>query len=352
MALLTFDGLETMGGDANNPVDATFSRRYYSSDPNDIRVMTGKYGRLGFYLIDTGGVFQFRSGPVGAYGTDTTKIWGWSMRSPNNTSSAYYLARWITDASQFACGLKIFQDGTVVLYDRAASIIGMSPPGQARARAWNTYEAKIYCHSSAGTFELYTNSELSFSLTGLDTNSSSGTYHTRCYFYSQSAQVAIATRYDDFYICDTAGSTFNDFVGEFTTVASFPTGDDTSDWTPSTGNDHYALVDEAEPDDDTTYIDGTTATDVDKFTTTNLAAGINAVLAVVLGTDARLDSAGSKSYKQLLDSGGTDYDGQTQALTTTDWVYTYDVWEEDPDTSSPWTVDDYNATIPGVEVVS
>lgn len=359
MAILWCDGLETLGVDGGDPVDATFNRRYFSNDPEDIRIDNGRFTtgssteRLAFSLQDVGSGFVMYAGPrYGPYDSDTTKIWGFSQRFPNALSSAYYMIRWVTDTGLWSIGIKGFPDGAAALYDGSGSLISVSEPGFLVTRGWNRVEAKVYAHASAGTFELWVNGEQCLNLSGLNTiTAASGTYHARAFLYSQSSVAAASTRFDDIYVCNTSGSTHNDFVGDFTSLASFPTGDDTTEWTPSTGNAHYALVDEAEPDDDTTYVDSDTVNDVDKFTTTNLTS-IDSVLAVVLGVDARLVDAGDRSYRSILDSGGTEYAGQTVPLTDTTWVYTFDIWEQDPDTSLAWTVNGYNATKPGVEVVS
>jgi hypothetical protein len=348
MALLIHDGFETLGDSGNDPNDTVFSQRYYSAQPAGIQIATGKYNRRCFFLNAGAGIMGTYSGRKGGpYSTDTTKIWGLSLLNSGRTSGAYYIIRWITDTDFFACGLKAFDDGSLILYDRSGSTLAIGPPGMIRIQAWNRIEVKLYYHTSAGTIEVKVNGKTALTATGIDTAGVSGSYHVRAYLYND---IAKSRKWDDWYVCDTSGSTFNDFLGPITCIAHYPTGDDLSEWSPSAGADHYLLVDEAEPDNATTYVEGTNGTE-DKFTTTNLT-GVSTICAVTLGVDYALDVAGDRDIRQVLESGGTDYPGDTITVNTTDYIYYYDLWDQDPDTSSAWTVNGYNATKIGVEVVA
>lgn len=353
MALIQFDGYETLGDSGTDPINAVFDRRYYSSDTLDIRVDTGRYGRRCFQLNDLSGfiVVYARTTPSGAYNTSTTKIWNMSLRMPVEFGSAYYMARWVDENSQIACGLKVFPDGTVALYDHSQSLLALTASDAMRVRCWNRLEIKLTCHPTNGSIVIRCNGREIMNETGVDTSGSSGgAYHVRCLLYSNSGTASYAQRWDDISVLDTTGTTLNDFVGPFTCIARLPEADDTANWTASTGNDHYALVDEREPDDDTTYIES--ANSIDKFTSSNLPSTVDSVYGVTLGVDYRLDTAnGSVNMHQVLDSGGTEYTGDTINVSSNTYAYEQTVWNTDPDTSNAWTVNGYNTTKFGVEIV-
>jgi hypothetical protein len=145
-------------------------------------------------------------------------------------------------------------------------------------------------------------------------------------------------RLDDVYLCDTAGSRNNDFLGDIRVVTLQPNADTAqADFTPSTGSVHCSLVAEAPDDDgDTSYVESGTVGHKDLYGYQDLTATPAAIMAVQLATVARKDDAGNRSLRAVIKSGATTADGATRVLGTTYALYD-DRFEVDPATGSAWT---------------
>lgn len=94
-------------------------------------------------------------------------------------------------------------------------------------------------------------------------------------------------------------------------VPAFPIGDTaTADWTPNTGSDHYAMVDEAPPDNDTTRLkaDGAGLTDIYNFSTVSVPSPDWSVRAAVVVAYARKTDANFDSTLRLVQ----EYDGTVE----------------------------------------
>ncbi len=128
--------------------------------------------------------------------------------------------------------------------------------------SWDHIAAKIVFSQTVGTIDIQWNGVTiaEMSLTGLDT---CATANTNARYVSLEADSAVGSddiTFDNWYIWDDAGSApWNAFVGERRIETVFPDADTaTEQWTTSSGSDSFAMVDEASPDDDTTYLTSST----------------------------------------------------------------------------------------------
>lgn len=152
--------------------------------------------------------------------------------------------------------------------------------------------------------------------------------------------------YDDFAINDDSGSINNTWIGAGVIRLLKPTSDDTnSDFTPNTGVDNYANVDDFPDDGDTTYNSSTVSGDIDTFgleSVPSIATGqtINAVQAIYRAR-SETDVA---SVAPILVSGATTDTGATQSTILSDYNKTnYEIYDVDPNTSAQWTETNVNA---------
>jgi hypothetical protein len=354
MSLLFFDGFESIGADNTDPTDAVVSRRWSTSAPESFYMVDGRFGGTALRFANAADYFVISSGHGGVNSTDTTKIWGLSVLFPASITYAtsYWFMRFATDTSQWAAGLRIWNDGTISLEDKGDAIQAISTKGALRLGIWNDIQVKLYYHTSNGSCQIKVGGNVVLNKTGVDTGGTSGNYHDRVFVYSPTGTTGYAPRFDDIFVLDTTGNTNNDFLPSSRVTAQFPTSDITTNWTPSTGNDHYALVDETLPDDNTSYITGNSANDIDQFEVTDISANALTIHGVKLSIDSSVNEAGSREIRQVLDSSGNNYAGDTHTINTTNYVFDSDYWETDPATSNAWTVNNYNASKPGVEVVT
>lgn len=159
---------------------------------------------------------------------------------------------------------------------------------------------------------------------------------------------------DDLYLIDLAGSINNDLLNDCTVECLLPQTDavdagTNAGWTCSTGSDHGALVDESDPDDDTTYVYASTNVK-DTWNYPSMSVANATIYGVQVSTSALKADTGTAEFKNLARVTTTDNQGTTtHSPTDTAYVYYRDIWETNPDDSTVWTVADVNGSEFGVE---
>lgn len=179
-----------------------------------------------------------------------------------------------------------------------------------------------------------------FSQTGLDTRyDASSSYPSAIGFYTQEDN----GYYDDLYIVENDSSGLTDFLGPIRVSTIRPSSDTaTVNWSPSTGIDHYALVDESEADDDTTYVYTSNPSTYDLYEYSN-PTYIGDIEAIVIKTESRDDASTGPGIYNVVVSDTTTSDGSPQTVTSADYLGYSRVVEQDPDTTSDWTESGLNA---------
>lgn len=116
-----------------------------------------------------------------------------------------------------------------------------------------------------------------------------------------------------------------------------PTSDGAaSDWTPSTGTTHFDLVDEIPPNGDTDYVETSNPGDDDLYGFSALPFNPAAIDAIQGSIFAKKTDVAVRVVSQLIRSGGTDFAGALQPLTSS-YVDYVEIVENDPNTAAPWT---------------
>jgi hypothetical protein len=156
---------------------------------------------------------------------------------------------------------------------------------------------------------------------------------------------------DDLYICNSSGSTNNDFLGDVRVKRRHPDGNGaSSQLVGSDGNstDNHLLVSEVPPST-SNYVAGSTVGHRDLYTFDNI--GISGdVLGVQTVVYAQKSDAGTSNIKTVArSSGGTVVTGSSQALSTTWDTYGSAVMETDAD-GAAWTVSTFDSHQFGCEV--
>lgn len=158
--------------------------------------------------------------------------------------------------------------------------------------------------------------------------------------------------FDDVCVNDDTGTINNSWVGNSAIRLLNPTADVSSDFTPSTGSDNYAMVDDIPPDDDTTYNQSLVSNNIDTFSissTPSIGTGqeINAVQSLVV---ARAD-VDISSLKHILVSSTTTDSGTTETANVSLYELTHKIHDVDPNTSAQWTEANVNAVKVGYEMI-
>jgi hypothetical protein len=250
------------------------------------------------------------------------------------------------------CSLKITNLG--VLY--IAGVAGTALPGGTSSVAipigstlfsYVEVTFKIGNSLASGDCKIFINNVETASVTSGDTQAGSNAYAT-------SLCIGMATNYytatiiiDDIYIKNDAT-----MLGDSRVDALYPTSDGNyTDFTPSTGGSHFALVDETAPNT-TDYNSSSTAGHRDSYGMENLAALSSQVIHGVQVNGALLKSdAGIRTASVFVRSGSTNSDGTTVGLSTSQVICSH-VFELNPDTGTAWTESTVNAMEAGVRVVA
>lgn len=245
--------------------------------------------------------------------------------------------------------VRALADGSVGVYRGESTLIASSSGGKITASTWQYLQIKIKWHNSTGTVDVKVGSESIISDTGLDTSSTGNEYINKFRLCSNGG----ITYYDDFYLCDTAGSIRNDFLGDIRIVTLYPISDGTyTDFTPSTGSDHYALVDDPQLVSDTDHNESATIGHKDSYGMTTFSEA-GTILGVQICGAVNNTSTGSMSVRTLCRSGGTpaDNEGSNFSLSQTK-KGALTIHEQEPTDTVDWTAAKINASEPGLKIQS
>lgn len=262
----------------------------------------------------------------------------------------------LLDAGTIQCSLMVNPDGTLSVVRGASTAVtgGTSVAAlSVGAFAYIEWKVTIADSISSGTCKVRINGvEVINVTTGQDLKSTANTTANQVRVGSASSLSVAQHDFDDLYVCDQSGSNNNDFLGDVRVDTLFPTADGNySQFTPSTGTDHYVLVDEATPNT-TDHNDGANVSDRDSYALGNLAALVSqTVYGVQVNAACLKDDAGAKSASTFVRSSSTNGDGASVALSTSQ-AYISQVYETDPNGAVAWTETTVNAMEAGVRVTA
>lgn len=158
-------------------------------------------------------------------------------------------------------------------------------------------------------------------------------------------------QFDDVVVIDGGSPGPTDFIGDVGVYPRFPSASGTyTQYTSSTANPNWQNVDEAQPDDDTSYNYDQTAGHKDSFKFQSLGLAASAVVyAVNVLVRAEKDDSGPRSIKVLVRFGGSDFQNATTLnLGTPYQTLQSTIYNQDP-TSASWTVTNVDAAEWGYE---
>lgn len=234
-------------------------------------------------------------------------------------------------------------DGTFTV-SRSGTTLSGSPTANLgiASNTWYYIELDYFINDTTGAYELRVNEVSVASGSGLDTRNG-GTGITDTLAIQQPN--GTANDWDDYY--EASGST--SFLGDCRVITDVPNSDGAAtDWTPSTGSDQYAVVDEIPYNSDTDYVSTSTSTADDTFGFPSTGV-TGTVLGVMTMAVARKDDAAARNLALLVDSGGLDV-GSSQALGASYVPYARNDLT-DPGTGSAWAMAAVNAAEYGMRNV-
>lgn len=250
----------------------------------------------------------------------------------------------------------VMAGGAFAAFGTRDSVLATIPAGTLQFNVNNIHKVAILHHSSAGTISYKINGiEVmpgGVTMTGLATAPSGAAQSTILWIGYTSILPGIlgpsASIRSHVVIADTNG----DIIGNPRLGALFPDGAGaTSAWTPSAGS-NYQNVDEATPDDDSTYNESSTVNNIDTYTMQDTPAGVSAITAVAVTARLKKTDANSRTVAAVLRIGGTDYVHATTKGVPGDWAYLQWIWTVSPATGVAFTVVEVNAIEAGIKVIA
>lgn len=229
-----------------------------------------------------------------------------------------------------------------------AVLLGKSDPDSlVTARSQNHIEAKVSIGGS-GSVEVRLNGVTILNLTGVNTvnnvSPALGESSTSQVKLGPASNLQGFDGYlDDIIAWDDTGSFNNDFIGDKKVFTDFPDADTAEvDFTPSTGSARYAMIDDPDPDADSTYDEAGSAGDRMGVTFPDVNAATISIAAICLVHKSEKTDAGVCNFQVHAAQGGDEADGIDRPLTTAYTNY-LDAFEVNPHTSAPWTPSEANS---------
>jgi hypothetical protein len=267
--------------------------------------------------------------------------------------------RMVTNTGSWAGWLGTTYGGNIVMGTRSGvssyPLLGTSSSNLLRNR-WNYLEFKFTVSNSTSANDLIVKIngvEVLNIVAGVDTLYS-GAYIDLVYI--NALYNNIPTYYDDVYVLDTTGSTNNDFLGDVVVDTLYPSGNGNySQFDGSDGNsvDNYLLVNEAQHDGDTTYVEQSGVGNRDSYTFEDMSGAIGDIHGVSVCAVVNRDDGGARTGNIFCRKSGADYDGTAFTPTASgDYAVHEEIYELEPVATGAWTESGVNASEFGIKVES
>lgn len=348
MALLVADGF-----DLYNDIAAVREANWISESAASAQTFSTSQGRY------SGGCLKSNTAVTGWYmggfdlGPGSTIIIGFHYymeARASNGASDKLLRGWVRDGSTALFYLENNASGDLKAFNQAGVQIGSTSSGALADATWHWIEVKVVLgtNDTTGSVEVKVDDVTKITATSIDTYSS-GTLA-----FIQWLGSGGGWRMDDVIIMDGTGSYMNNFLGETKIETLVPNGDGgNTAWTASAGAD-YTCVDDAlgVVNDDTDYIESSTASQKSDFVFSNLNNNPTAIHAVQVRARAKKTDAGARSFRAFVDSAGTVSNGTTMGLTTNYAWRRNGVYYRDPNGSIAWLGAAVDALKAGVEITT
>ena len=276
--------------------------------------------------------------------TTDTIIVGLARKGPYGGSHLTVLG----DSLSSQVTIKIDQsDGTIVAerYHYSSPVeLGRSAAATIYPNTWYYVECKVRLHGSTGAVYVRVNNRAVLSLTGQNTLASGSAVISGVSIQVQGGYLAAGCYLADVYIFDSSGSVNNDFIGDCRVDTHFPVTPDGAhhDFTPYTGGDNFAMVDDPLANI-TDYNSADTIGMIDTFNMEPLKNPDGEVLAIQTNVHYSKSDTGSCLLAPVLRSGGTDFVGDDVAPSAASYRFVKTPYDQNPDGPAAWDETTFNA---------
>lgn len=199
------------------------------------------------------------------------------------------------------------------------------------AAEWYSIAIAGIIDDSTGTVKVLINGETVVDLANIDTKNAAGTAVGRINIFGTGGVSPPDPTIDDVrYDYDSSTP-----IKEGRSVPLLPVADSLVQFTPSSGADNYAMVDETTCDSDTTYNTSNTVGHEDKFEFGSLSLNPDEIFAVQLSIAARKDDVATRVLQPFLESNAVRANAPDFYLGT-DYTWRRKILEKDPDGDVAW----------------
>lgn len=234
---------------------------------------------------------------------------------------------------------------------------GSTPLGTAdytlKSDRWYVIEAQVKVDNTAGTVVIKVNNTTVLSYVGDTAGGATDTI--AAIRFGASGQTGINYSWlDDIAVNDTMGSYQNTWPGLGGVYMLKPNADGAvTEWTPSTGTAHYALVDET-PANTTDWVQAVTAGDTDLFGLENSPTYVNTINLVEVVYEAAVTESGYNTVADVVRQGTVNYPGGTATVVSIApgyGLFKGTAHYVQPNGSGAWGTVEVDALQAGVEIV-
>lgn len=348
MALLWFDGMDTYGTGLSHSPSRCMQRRYPGGNLDSQYSYPGRIVGRSLYPSYGGGLLT----PDGLT-SDLTLIVGFAYRGEDGDIASGVTTTIMDIWDSATRGLYLYylsKSGEIEVWRDEASdvLLGTTSGARIANHRWAFIEAKVYCHDTLGTVEIRVNGKTKLSLTGVDTKATGITNYKRVGRSNWPANYK--ARIDDLYVCDGTGGAANDFLGPIKVYVIKPSADvGGGTWTPQSGVNHYAMVDEDSANDDTDYLETDGSGNLDLFEYADSPSNVGQIHGINLCTECRETDAEAYSLYQVAKR-TTQLDGAAEAINGVSYRVFTRLMTQDTE-GAAWSKANLDATQFGIKLV-
>lgn len=232
------------------------------------------------------------------------------MPTANNVHGLFNLLNGAT----YTFGLRVTTTGALEAYRltavNAGTSLGVSAAGVIAVNTWHYVEIGVVINDTTGSVVVKVDGATVLNLTSQDTNNAVTNADTVILGYDGGIATTLGTaQFDDFYLLDSATT-----IGQRRIETLYPTSDVAQGFARSAGTTNYTLVDEAQVNGDTDYVQGSSVGDVDTYGFADLGGTPTSIDAVQVSAFAEKTDAAARSIALQVKSGATTSDGSDYAL--------------------------------------
>jgi hypothetical protein len=327
------DNFQNYGiGSASEP---NLSNGVYTDITSNARAVTDPDPNVSTPVMQTTNIGRFRKVLTTERATIglAFRVFCSSLPTTSNTFAVFF-----ADASNAAhCTLHILTTGALAFY-RGATLLGQTDGPAITTSSWQHLEMKVHIDAVAGSFELRVDGVPVMVLEDINTKGAAGATIAQLLFgRSGSLASSVTTHMKDLAIWDTTGTRNNNFLGSCSVVSLRPDGDvDLGGWLPSTGATGFNLINQAVPNDATFVSAENPPPAASVFSLSNLPEEVTSVRGLMTLVRTRKTDGGDAFLQTGLRSAAAIDTGADRPITPS-FTYWFDISEEDPNTSGPWS---------------